>query len=173
MTTQEIIGQALGILAPILTALSYQVNTKQRLLLIQTASTFCICVSYLLLDAASGFALNVVCLIRNVCFYFQKDGTATSRIVTCLLAAAMGAMGALSWQGTVSLFIIVALVINTIFMSFGSPQLLRCSILLTSSLIFMYNVLVFSVGGMINESLAVISSAVGILRFRRATTQSS
>ena len=166
---QQLIGQILSIFTPVLTAFSYQANTQKKLLVVQSAATFCTCVSYLLLGASSGFTLNIVCLIRNLCFYFLKEGTIANRTATCLLAIAMGALGALSWQGPVSLFIIIALVINTVFMSFGRPQLLRCSILLTSSMILIYNVLVFSIGGIINESLAIISSVVGILRFRRAT----
>ena len=44
---QLIIGQALGILATIITAISYQMNSKRSLLLVQTAATLCTCLAYL------------------------------------------------------------------------------------------------------------------------------
>ena len=165
--TQQIIGQVLGILATIVTVISYQMNTKKSLLLVQTAATTCTCLAYLFLGAASGFALNVVCIIRNVVFYFQKDTGRTHRISAALLALAMVVLGLLSWQGPVSLLIIAALAANTIFLSFGNPQLLRKSILGTSTLVLLYNIFVFSLGGIANESLSIFSSAVGIARFRR------
>lgn len=169
--TQQLIGQALGILATIITVISYQMNTKKSLLLVQTAATTCTCLAYFFLGAASGFALNVVCIIRNIVFYFQKDSGKVHTISSLLLAGAMVVLGALSWQGPVSLLIISALAANTIFMSFGNPQLLRKSILGTSSLVLLYNVFVFSLGGIANEGLSIVSSVVGILRFRREKTQ--
>ncbi len=84
-----------------------------------------------------------------------------------MLAAAIGALGALSWQGAESLLIIIALAVNTVFLSFGRPQLLRYSILFTSSAILIYNVLVFTVGGIANEAIAITSSVIGIIRFKK------
>lgn len=165
--TQQFIGQALGILATVITVISYQMNTKRSLLLVQTAATACTCLAYLFLGAASGFTLNIVCIIRNIVFYFQKDSGKVHTISALVLAAAMVTVGALSWQGPISLLIIAALAANTIFMSFGNPQLLRQSVLGTSSMILLYNIFVFSIGGIANEGLSIISSAVGIVRFRK------
>ncbi|MBQ8350456.1 MAG: YgjV family protein [Clostridia bacterium] len=161
-----IIGQALGVLATVITLLSYQTNSNRRLLVVQTAATLSNCLSYLFLQASSGFALNIVCILRNVIYYFQKPRTTANRISALLLAAAMTVLGAFSWQGPVSLLIIIALALNTLFMSLGSPQLLRKSILLTSTLILLYNIFVFSIGGMANEIVAIVSSIIGIIRFR-------
>ena len=170
--TQLIIGQALGILATVITGISYQMNTKRSLLLVQTSATLCTCLAYFFLGATSGFILNVVCILRNVVFYFQKNSGKGHMTPAILLAAAMVLLGAFSWQGPVSLLIIVALAANTIFLSFGNPQLLRKSILGTSSLVLLYNIFVFSLGGIANESLAIVSSVVGILRFRQEKEKS-
>ena len=62
---EEIIGQALGIIATIITFISYQANTKKSVLLILSSAIFCTTLSYFFLGATSGFALNIVCLIRN------------------------------------------------------------------------------------------------------------
>ena len=81
----------------------------------------------------------------------------------------IGALGVLSWQGPISLLIIIALAVNTVFLSFGNPQLLRYSILFTSTAILIYNVYVFTIGGIANEAVAIISSVVGIIRFKKST----
>ena len=168
--TQQLFGQILGILATVITGISYQMNTKRSLLLVQTAATSCTCLAYLLLGAASGFALNIVCIVRNVVFYFQKEDGKRRLLPALLLAAVMVVLGILSWQGPVSLLIIVALAANTIFLSFGDPQLLRKSILGTSTLVLTYNLFVFSLGGIANEALAIVSSIVGIIRYRKEKT---
>lgn len=166
-----VIGQILGIIATCLTFVSYQVNTKKWVLIIQTAATLFTSISYFFLQAMSGLLLNLVCIVRNVTFYFQDEKSKVNRISAVILALIMLVLGAISWQGWSSLLIITALCANTIFLSFGIPQLLRKSILFTSTLILVYNCLVFSIGGIVNESVAIVSSIVGIVRFGREKTQ--
>ena len=164
-----IIGQVLGIAATLITFASYQFNTKRALLIIQTVATLCTCLSFLFLGATTGFALNIVCLVRNVVFYFEDGRSKLQCASAILLASVMVALGALSWQGWISLLMIVALAVNTLFMALGNLQLFRKSILLTSGMILLYDVLVFSIGGILNEALSIVSSAVGLVRYRKGS----
>ena len=164
---EEIIGQALGIIATIITFISYQANTKKSVLLILSTAIFCTTLSYFFLGATSGFALNIVCLARNAVFYFQKEGTKLQYISAGVFAVIMVLVGMMSWQGAISLLIMLALAINTVILSMGVPQLLRKSILLTSTMVLIYNIFVFSIGGIANESIAIISAVVGIIRYKK------
>ena len=165
METKIIIGQILSIVAPIITFVSYQVNSKKKLLILQTAATLATCLSYLLLGAKSGFALNIVCIIRNIAFFFQDSKSRFKLISACVLAAVMGGLGFLSWEGPISLLVIIALAANTIFMSFGDAQLLRKSVIGTSSMVLIYNFCIPNptIGGIINESVAIVASIIGIV----------
>lgn len=167
MELKIIIGQILGIIAPIITFVSYQVNSKRKLLILQTGATLATCLSYLLLEASSGFALNIVCIIRNISFFFQDSKSKFNLISACVLAAVMGGLGFLSWEGPISLLVIIALAANTVFMSFGDAQLLRKSVICTSSMILIYNVCIPNptIGGIINESVAIVASVIGIIAF--------
>ena len=160
-----ILGQILGIFATILTCISFQCNTKRSVLAVQTLATVCTCFSYLFLGASSGFILNIICIIRNFVFYFQTSATMPSYLTAGIFSVLMAVLGAFSWQGIISLLLIVALMANTVVLSLGKPQALRISILFTSTMVIVYNVFVFSLGGIINESIAIASSVVGILRF--------
>ncbi len=162
-----IIGQSLGILAMIITFISYQTNKKRTLLVIQTAATLCTCLSFFFLDAATGFALNIVCIVRNVVFYFIDRKSKLYYPSVAVITLAMVGVGALSWQGPVSLLMIIALAVNTVFMSVGVPQILRKSILFTSTLVIIYNIVVFSIGGIANEGISIVSSVIGIIRYRK------
>ena len=165
---QTVIGQVLGILSTIISVCSFQVNNKKRILLIQSFSTTCTCLSYLFLGATSGFALNIVCLVRNIVFYFERKNPRLDYILTAVFMILMGIIGAFSWQGLISLFIIIALIANSFFMCLGSAQLLRYSILVTSTMVLIYNIHFVVIGGIAYESLAIVSSVIGILRFRKA-----
>ena len=168
----ELIGQIIGIIAPVLTVISYQLNTKRSVMLVLTGATVAICINYFLLGATSGFVLNVVGLARNICCIFVKEKSKGSYIVGGVFALVMCILGVFSWQGIHSLLIIVGLAINTVFMALGNPQRLRQSILLTSTLILLYNVIEFTLGGIVNELLAISSSVVGIIRFREGAEKS-
>lgn len=161
-----IIGQVLGVLATVLTFISYQTNKKKTLLIIQSAATVCTCLSFLFLGAKTGFALNIVCLARNMVFYFQNSKTKLYYALATVFTLLIVGVGALSWQGWISLFLIIALGVNTIYISIGKPQLLRKSILVTSSMVIVYNIFVFSIGGIANETISIISSVIGIIRYK-------
>ena len=118
------------------------------------------------MNALTGFALNIVCLLRNIVFYFQNEKSKFHIPTVIFLTALMIGIGALSWQGYISLIPILALAANTVFMSLGKPQVLRGSVLVTSSMIMVYNILVFSMGGIANEAIAIVSSVVGLVRFK-------
>jgi len=162
-----IIGQAFGIMATILTFISYQANTKKALLIIQSIATLCTCLGFLFLGATTGFALNIICLTRNAIYYFQDASSKFHMVTSILLTLAMVCFGILSWQGWISLLVIIALSVNTMILSLGNPQILRISVLPTSTLMIIYNIFVFSLGGIANESISIISSVIGIIRYRK------
>ena len=163
--SKELWGQILGIVATLIITSAYQANTKKGLLMIQTPGIAVLCVSYLLLGASSGFALNLVCVLRNLGCFFVKEKTKLYYAMTGVLMVAMGVMGFLSWESYISLILIVALVANTFFIALGKPQILRYSIVITSTMCLIYNVVVFSVGGILLEAISVVSAIVGSIRY--------
>ena len=45
----------------------------------------------------------------------------------------------------------------------GKPQILRYSLLVTCVMVLIYNVNVFTIGGILNEIVSFVSAAVGII----------
>ena len=163
----EIIGQALGYAAAALFAISYQIKKNTPLIIIQTVGTTLFCLSYLFLGQMDGFAINIVCIIRNLSFCILKPKTRLCYTVTGILMAAMSVVSIFSWEGPISLLIFLPLIINTFFLSLGNPQTLRKSVVFTSSGLLLYNIFVMLWGGIISESISITSSIVGIIRYRR------
>lgn len=162
-----IAGQIMGWLAALITFLSYQCKEHKKLIVVQTLSTLSICISYLLLGAWSGMLLNVVCIIRNFIIYRKDIKIYSYSFWPYVLAALMGLMGALSWQGPMSLLVIVALAANTLFLYFPNVQNLRKSIVITSTMVLIYNAYFSVWGGVFNEAIAISSSIIGIYRYRK------
>ena len=169
--TLYLIGQALGVLAVVLGFVTYQVRTQRMLLLVQILTTFVFVIHYLLIGAISGMALNAVAMIRNIIYARRDLKIFSGKFWPIAFAVIMGIMGLLSWQDWYSIFVVLGLAINSVCMAFKNPQSIRKSILVTSPLVLIYNVLTISVGGIIYESVAIVSSLVGIVRFRKQNAE--
>lgn len=167
MTLGEMIGQALGIFAVLLGFVSFQARTRKMLLMTQCAISVVFIAHYLLIGAYSGLAMNIVSLARNLTYSYQDKLRLSQKQTTGLYAVLYVLMGALAWQGWFSLMPIISLLINTYFMSKGDPQLVRKSILVSSPIMIIYDVLVASYGGILFESVIIVSSLIGVLRYRR------
>ena len=162
-----IIGQAFGVLAVILGFISYQMKTSKGLLILQSSVSVAFIIHYLLLGAPSGCVLNAVCLVRNIAYFFRDKKFLSGVWVPAVFSVLIAALGFWSWQGWYSLFLIVALVINTVAIRCKDPQVIRASILVSSPLVIVYNVIVLSYGGIVYESVAIVSSAIGLIRTSR------
>ena len=139
--TQEIIGHIIGIIGVIVICLSYQTRNKNTLLVVQTVAVVLMCVQYLLIGAYSGFGLNVVCVIRNMVFYHRDKKILSSPVIPFIFSLILGVVSIFSWDGIHSLFIIAGLMINTVCLGLMNPQNLRKSLLLTCSLVLIYNII--------------------------------
>ena len=162
-----ITGQILGWVAALFTFISYQCKNHKRLLAVQTLSVVSICAIYLFLGAWSGMLLNAFCLVRNFIIFRKDIKLFSHKCWAYILPGVMAVVGFLSWQGYISLLMIMALTINTIFLYFPNVQNLRKSILLTSTMVIIYNVYFSVWGGVANEAIAISSSIIGLYRYRK------
>lgn len=164
---QIIIGQVFGWLAAIFGFVTYQCKTQKQILFTLSLSGISLCVSYFFLGAYSGMLLNFIGLIRNFIFDAKDKRIFSFRWWPAVLAAVMGFVGILSWQGPASLLVVIALVVYTLFLGAGNAQNLRKCILLTSTLVLLYNLYYKVWGGVLYESVAIFSAIIGLIRFRK------
>lgn len=160
-------GQIMGFVAVVLGFVSFQMRTQKQLLVVQTATTIAFCIHYYLIGATSGLMLNLLGIVRNLAYYHKDKPLFSGWKCPVFFAVVMGIVGLLSWQGYYSVFVVLGLVINTVCLSFVNPQNIRKSILISSPLVLSYDAFVLSIGGVIYESVVIVSSIIGMIRYRR------
>ena len=171
MDIQEIIGQILGFVAVILGFISYQVKTDKQLLFVHMLTCLVFSVHYYLLGALPAAILNGVGVVRNI-VYFNKDKSFyRPKLFPIIFAVIMLILGIYSSNGIHSLLIIGGLVINTLCLSFKNPQNVRKSVLLTCFMVLVYDIIEHSIGGVVFESVAIVSAIIGLIRFREQKGQ--
>lgn len=162
----QLLGHAIGFISVALFFFSYQRTQKSEIMIIQTIATALSCVQYLLIGATSGFALNIVCIIRNFAFYYREKNNKKGLVTPVILAFIIAGASFFSWEGIHSLLITLGLVVNTICMGVCNAKSFRKTILISSTLILAYNLFAHSYSGMLSESISIISAVIGIIRYR-------
>ena len=162
----KIIGHALGFVALVLGFISYQAKSRRKILLWQSVNSAVFVLHYLLIGAPTACVLNVVNIVRNLLYNKLGEKGKIPWGIPAVFAVLMLIFGILTWEGAHSLLVMAGIAINSVCVAFSNPQSIRKSILLTSSLVFIYDVFVLSVGGMVYELIAIGSSVIGLWRYR-------
>lgn len=158
-------GQFMGIVAVILGFISFQMRTQKQLLVVQIITTIAFCLHYGFIGALSGMAMNALGIVRNIAYYHKDKKLFSGWKCPIFFGVLMAIVGVMSWQGWYSIFVLLGLIINTVCLSFSNPQNIRKSILVSSPLVLIYDLFVFAVGGTIYETVVIISSVIGIIRY--------
>jgi general stress protein CsbA len=124
-----------------------------------------------MLGGTTALGLNIMCVVRNICYMYKDKNKYAARVIPAVLALIMAIMSAFLWEGYHSIFFVVGITLNTLAMGYFNAQNLRKSILLTSGLILIYNLFIPSIGGTINEMVAISSSVIGLIRYRKASAE--
>lgn len=170
MTNIEIIGQVISVIAVIVSFITYQMKSSRAIFVTLSIATGISCVAYAMLGGTTALWLNLVSILRNVCYCFRDKHRVLYYGLPVVLALIMSVMSVFLWEGYHSAFFVVGLALNTLAMGYFNPQNLRKSILLTSSLILIYNLFIPSIGGTINELVAITSSIIGLYRYRKTAS---
>lgn len=166
----EIAGQIISIVAVIVSFITYQMKSKRGIMVMLSVATGISCIAYAMLGGTVALVLNLVSIVRNICYCNSDKRILSSKAIPVVLALIMGVLSIFTWEGAHSAFFVVGLMLNTLAMGYWGPQNLRKSILLTSSLILIYNLFIPSIGGTVNEVVAITSAVIGLIRYRKNNT---
>ncbi len=161
----EVLTQIIGIAAMIFSVFSFQMNRHKHIMIMQILATSLFGLQYFLLGAYTGMAVDAVAVVRGIVFYNKDKKWASSNIWIAVFIIMFIVSGIFTWQGPSSLLMTGAMILNTFSFSFTKPKLVRSTILISSPLVLIYNIITGSIGGIINEICVELSSVVGLLRY--------
>ena len=163
----EFIIQGIGIFGMACFIISYQIKSNKALYWIQTAGTGLFCIQFMLLGAWSGLFNLIMIIIRNIMLsksdkykWLKWKGWVVVICAVCTVILVF------TWSGPLSLLPFVALVGSTIGYWTNNAQKIRLSNLACASPAWViYDIFVGSIGGMLSESITIISILVSIYRY--------
>ena len=167
-TEPVLCANIIALAAAVITFISYQVNSSRRLLVILCISAAVSGLSFAVLGAWTGVAMNGVVLVRNIVYYNKDRLGRIGKLFPILFALAALVFGVCTWDAWFCAFSVIGLIIDCLALSSSSAQFIRGSILVTAPMFFVYDLLTMNYIECVKEIISLISVVIGIARFGKA-----
>lgn len=164
----QIIVQAIGVVAMILTIMCYQLKKRNHILLMQYSGNALWVVHYFLLGTFTGLIMNALNVVRGIIYSIDKKW-AKSYIWIFIFSALSIALGVLTYEAWYSVLPIVGTVIATIALRIRDENTLRKVYIFSVPLWIVYNAIVFSIPGTVSATFTLVSIVVALIRFNGFT----
>jgi len=159
----DFIIQGIGIVGAILSFIAFQNKHHFKILMFKMGSTLCFALQFALLKAYTGMAMNifeVVVLLTDAILVSKNKKTISFIIVSGALCVVIGAF---TWIGYVSILAIAGGLIVTIAFGIKNPKYLRFVFFFGSICWLIYDIIYFSLGGIITEVFSLVSIIIATI----------
>lgn len=165
MSAKWILTQAIGFLGTILFFLSYQFKNNKTLFRVQFVSYLCYTVHLLMLGAVTGGVSYMLNTVRSFCLG-SRNSFLKSRGMCGLLCVLQGLTLVFTWNGWPSLLPIAANIAATIGgYTYSARKIRVVGMCINSPLWILYNIIVGSGAGILDEVVSEASMILSILRY--------
>lgn len=160
----DIAAQIIGLVASAFNIGSFQMKDNKRLYICQSIGGVLFSVSFFMLGSYTAALLNLICLLRGGALAAGKkfSGWPMYALVMGLFTLA----GVLTYDGYLSIIITAAQLISTTTMFSRNGKVIRVFQFFLVCPAWLYNnIVIFSLGGIITETISMVSILVSFLRF--------
>ncbi len=162
----QIITQGFGYLALLFIILSFQKNSRVKILFLMLVGLVFFVVHYSLLGAWIGALMNLIEVSMVYVAYKKETHTwAQKKYWLVVFIGLFAVAGVLTAKSLVDYLPVIAQICATIAVWQTNPRAIRFIMLAPRPLWFIYNLVVGSYAGMVAEVLILLSVVTGIVRF--------
>lgn len=165
---ETILIQGIGFIGIALNIIAVQFNKHWQIVLLKTLGSGLFVVQYILLKAYTGAAMDGIGILRNIIFIFAVQKGKPTLIWIIFFSALTIALGIATFEGYISLLAITAKLLSCISYGINNARAIRMINLPSSGCWLVYNGLHFSLAGILNEILVIISIIIAEIRFIKA-----
>lgn len=175
MSSQELIAQAVGIVAMTFNILSFQQKTPKRVITFQLFGSILFALNYLLMGALVGMCMNIVGIMRAVVYAnrekFRADRIAwlvlftSLYVVSYILSFTVFGMEFTLRNAFVELLPVIGMTATTISFRLQDAATIRRFGFISSPCWLTYNVVNFAIGGAVCEIFSLCSIVIGLIRY--------
>lgn len=147
--------------------LIYQQKSKKGLLLYKGCSDLLWITHYLIIGGYTGAAVTGVALVREILFFKNDLHDKKGKLVLMCFLCAAAVCAWITWSSIYSLLAMVASMMSVVSFWLGNPRITRILAFPIAGCMLTYGCINGSVAVMINETLIILSSLIGLIRLDR------
>lgn len=167
LTTIGIIAQVLSLIGACFSFIAFQGRTHRAIMIFKSCDCIIFATSWFLLGNLMAGIMSVLCLVRNLIFAYLVYKNKTTLPVIIGFSVLTVVLGVGFWSGWTDLFTIIGTVLSSIAFGLKKPNHVRmCNIPVSVLWLVNDSVVTASLGGMITEIFSIVSSVIGLIRFR-------
>lgn len=157
--------QIIGLIGTFLFFISFQCKSNKNLFRMQFVSYLCYTLHLLLLGAITGGISYILNTIRSFCLGSQNEKLKSKKM--CMLICALQLVGmAFTWSGWISMLPVMANIAATIAGYSNNARKIRLTgMLINSPLWIVYDLIVGSWAGILDEVVSELSMIISIIRY--------
>jgi hypothetical protein len=164
----ELIGQIIGFVAIGVAFLSFQVKNKNGILAIQALANFIWAIHFYMIGAMAGCVLNLVATGRNLVFAMRDKYKWLGGIwLPTLIAAIVATLSITTRESWFDVILLPSTILSTYTYCLGNERVIRNSSVFVSLTWLIFNIVSFSISGVIAEVFNLTSLTIAIIRFRK------
>ena len=179
LTVTYILSQVFTIVMYVFIALTYYAKDRKNVLILNSIGSTAQGISYIFLNAWTGFGTCIISLIRNLTFLLdekingKRENINKTDIITLVLLCVISIiLSVFTYEGFFSLFSVFATMLYTYSACQKKINIYKLLGIPNSILWLIYNIYVMSIFGIILESILLICTIIGyILEVRKNNTQ--
>ena len=160
----QLIAQIIGFVALIVIVIGMQQKQYGRIVFSKIANSFLSVIHYLFPGAYTGAAINFASCISNGVYWHRNTKGKSVLPFQITFAILFVALGLLSWEGYMSIFIIFAKLISSLALSIKNPRIIRILNLISNPLWLVYNIYSESISAVLTDTLVITSVIIAIIR---------
>ena len=166
-----IMSQVFTIIMYIFSGFSYYAKNRKRVLILNFMSLISVSIAYILLQAWTGLAMNIVAIIRNIIFLIdeKKNGirdknTKTDIAILIILYTIIIISTIFTYNGLLSLASVIATCIYTFSVWQKNVKLYKFLGIFVETFWIIYNIYIKSIFGIILEAVVLICAITGYIK---------
>ena len=158
--------QLIGFVGVAFFIISYQIKSNRALFLFQLIGCLIFCTQFFIMGAYTGALSLVVNIVRNLLLLKVNDWPwVKSKYTLAAFLIVLVVITVFTWAGPISLLPFISVAVTTIGYWTNNAQKIRLSQMIGSPTVLVYDFLIRSWGGVLNETIVIASIIVSIKRF--------
>ena len=160
----QLIAQIIGFVALAVVVIGMQQRQYGRIVFCKITNAFLSVIHYLFLAAYTGALINLASCFANGVYWYRNTKNKSVLPFQIIFGIMFVGLGLLSWQGYISLFVIMAKLISSIALSIKNPRVIRILNLISNPCWLVYNLYTQSISAVLTDSLVTASVLIAIIR---------